>query len=380
MQIYDTKTLLPLNANNLSDAEGENIQIPIAPIKSLKFHRRLACHRSSSRRKKNERVVFKSGHFNLEKSKIFRYHVFPDVVTAFIEARWRWTLVYCILTYMFIWLFFSAVWWIIMYDHGDFEDGHLPDHLNSTWTPCIRQIYGFTSIFLFSVEVHTTVGYGSRTITLECPTAWLTMCFESILGTITQSFIVGVVFAKLTRPKNRAHTLIFSKNAVINQRNGEMCLSFRIGNTRKSRIIDVSVNAYLIRCVRSGDVLTEQIKLHLSVDSTENISFMFPISVVHRINESSPFYTLSAHDICNSKLEVLVVIEGVIESTGQPVQAKSSYIAQEILWGRRFVPVVNYSQGKHGFVIDYLNFDDCQRVDTPLCSAEKLNTITSTYY
>lgn len=265
------------------------------------------------------------------------------------------------------------VWWVILYSHGDLTENHMPHaNISTEWKPCVSEIYGFTSIFLFSIEIHTTIGYGSRTITLECPSAWLAMCLESIIGTITQSFIVGIVFAKLTRPKSRAKTLIFSKHAIINQRDCDLCLIFRVGNTRKSRIIDIRVHAYLIRCVNSGDLLNEQLKLSLSVNSAENVPFIFPISVVHVIDENSPFFTLSANDILKSRLEVVVVFEGVIESTGQPVQAKSSYIAREILWGHRFVQVIDYHRERQGYVVNFSKFDETIRINSPLCSAQIL--------
>lgn len=231
------------------------------------FIYRRSCRRFYSQRRA-ERIVSKSGWFNINKPKgFFKCFEFPDIVTIFVKARWRWTLLYCIFTYIFIWLVFAGVWYAILSLHGDLEPEHLPHASNETeWTPCVKEIYGFTSIFLFSIEIHTTIGYGTRTITLLCPSAIFTMCIESIIGTITQSFLVGIVFAKLTRPKNRAHTLVFSKNAIINQRDSHLCLSFRVGNTRKSRIISVSVHAFLIRCVTANKGLGEQIELKLSVD------------------------------------------------------------------------------------------------------------------
>ena len=292
---------------------------------------------------------------------------------GFIDVQWRWTLFYSILTYITIWLAFTGIWWVILELHGDFEPEHMPHVSNSSvWIPCVREIYGFTSLFLFSIEIHTTIGYGTRAITLECPSAMFTMCIESIIGTITQSFIVGIVFAKLTRPKNRAQTLLFSKNAIINQRDRFLRLIFRVGNTRKSRIIAGNVQAYLIR-YSTIDVLDDQIKLDLSMDSSENISFMFPVCAVHTINENSPFFSMSAADILKAEMEILVVFEGTIESTGQPVQVKSSYTTQEILWGHRFMDMVEYKKEKHGFVIDYSKFDETYSVNTPLCSAERLN-------
>lgn len=329
--------------------------------------------RRKSGRRKAGRVVSKTGHFNLEKWKKSKYHVFPDIVQAFIDAQWRWTLFYSILTYIIIWLAFTGIWWIILELHGDFEPEHMPHANNSSeWIPCVKEIYGFTSLFLFSIEIHTTIGYGTRVITLECPSAMFTMCIESIIGTITQSFIVGIVFAKLTRPKNRAQTLLFSKNAIINQRDRYLRLIFRVGNTRKSRIIAENVQAYLIRYSKI-DVLDDQIKLDLSMDSSENISFMFPVSAVHTIDENSPFFSMSASDILKADIEILVVFEGTIESTGQPVQVKSSYTTQEILWGHRFTDMFEYRKEKHGFVIDYSKFDETYSVNTPLCSAERLN-------
>lgn len=279
---------------------------------------------------------------------------------------------HCILTYIIIWLVFTGLWWIILDLHGDFEPEHMPHADNSSaWVPCVREIYSFTSLFLFSIEIHTTIGYGTRAITLECPSAMFTMCIESIIGTITQSFIIGIVFAKLTRPKNRAQTLLFSKNAIINQRDRNLRLIFRIGNTRKSRIIAGNVHAYLIR-YRNIDVMDDQIKLDLSMDSSENISFMFPVSAVHTIDKNSPFYSMSASDILKADVEILVVFEGTIESTGQPVQVKSSYTTQEILWGHRFIDMIEYRNDKHGFEINYSKFDDTNPVNTPLCSAEQL--------
>ncbi|XP_047024654.1 ATP-sensitive inward rectifier potassium channel 12-like [Helicoverpa zea] len=330
-------------------------------------------HKRKSGRRKFDRVVLKTGQFNFEKWKKSKYRVFPDIVQAFINAQWRWTLFYCILTYLIIWLTFTGVWWVILDLHGDLEPEHMPHVSNSSeWSPCVREIYGFTSLFLFSIEIHTTIGYGTRAITLECPSAMFTMCIESIIGTITQSFIVGVVFAKLTRPKNRAQTLLFSKNAIINQRDRNLRLIFRVGNTRKSRIIAGSVQAYLIR--RSAtDVLDDQIKLDLSMDSSENISFMFPVSAVHTIDKNSPFYLMSASDLLKADMEILVVFEGTIESTGQPVQVKSSYTTQEILWGHRFIDMVEYRKDKQGFVIDYAKFDETYSINTPLCSAERLH-------
>lgn len=49
------------------------------------------------------------------------------------------------------------------------------------------------------------------------------------------------------RPKKRAQTLLFSRNSVICHRDGIPCLMFRVGDMRKSHIIEAHVRAQIIR-------------------------------------------------------------------------------------------------------------------------------------
>lgn len=67
---------------------------------------------------------------------------------------------------------------------------------------------------------YSFIGYGNRYITEECPEAMFVMCVQCIMGVLIQAFMVGIVFAKLSRPKKRAQTLLYSRNAVICHRNG----------------------------------------------------------------------------------------------------------------------------------------------------------------
>lgn len=137
---------------------------------------------------------------------------------------------------------------------------------------------------------------------------------------LPQAFMVGIVFAKLSRPKKRTQTLLFSRNACLCLRDGEMCLLFRVGDMRKSHIIEAHVRAQLIRkrVTREGEVLPFfQYELDVGYDIGEDrIFFIWPMTIVHKINENSPLYDLSAHDLLREKFEIVVILEGVIESTG----------------------------------------------------------------
>ncbi|XP_047529350.1 G protein-activated inward rectifier potassium channel 3-like isoform X5 [Vanessa tameamea] len=337
-------------------------------------------HRHGASRRTRRRAILKNGECNILKSRISqrRLRFLQDMFTTLVDAQWRWTLLVFTLSFILSWLGFALIWWLIAFTHGDLEPDHLPPMQESTnWKPCVFNIFDFTSCFLFSIETQHTIGYGARTTTEECPEAIFIMCLQSIVGVMIQAFMVGIVFAKMTRPKHRTQTLLFSKYAVICQRDGELCLMFRVGDLRKSHIIGASVRAQLIRSrtTKEGELLSHyQTELELHADGCDsNLFFIWPITMVHRINADSPFYGVSAADILQEKFEIVVILEGTIESTGQTTQARSSYTTSELMWGHRFVPLVTYNRERQGYEVDYSKFEETTQVDTPLCSAKELD-------
>lgn len=136
----------------------------------------------------------------------------------------------------------------------------------------MNNIETFTSCLLYSIEVQTTIGFGFRMMTEDCAEGIFFMCFQSTYGLIMQAFMVGIIFAKMTRPKQRTQTLLFSKYAIINQRDGYLTLMFRIGDIRKSHIIGTSIRAQLIKPyqTREGEVIPQYIT-ELKVGTDTNV-------------------------------------------------------------------------------------------------------------
>lgn len=103
--------------------------------------------------------------------------------------------------------------------------------------------------------------------------------------------------------------------------------------------------------------------------------FIWPTTIVHRITKYSPLYNLSAQDMLKERFEIVVMLEGVVESTGMTTQARSSYLPSEILWGHRFVELVAFKKETGEYEVDYTLFNSTFEVDTPLCSAKNLDEI-----
>lgn len=58
-------------------------------------------------------------------------------------------------------------------------------------------------------------------------------------------------------------------------------------------------------------------------------------------------------ELNNQDLEIVVILEGIVESTGLTAQALWSYTNEEIIMDRRFVSMVSRRQGK--WEIDFAN-------------------------
>ena len=65
----------------------------------------------------------------------------------------------------------------------------------------------------------------------------IVVSLQAVLGCIIQAFMVGMVFSKLSRPRNRSKTIIFSNQATITMRNRRLCLIIRIGDLREDNFI-----------------------------------------------------------------------------------------------------------------------------------------------
>ncbi|XP_077142669.1 ATP-sensitive inward rectifier potassium channel 11 [Ranitomeya variabilis] len=316
------------------------------------------------------RFVAKDGTCNVSHKNIREQGRFLlDVFTTVVDLRWRHTLLIFTMSFLCTWLLFGMVWWLLAFAHGDL------DLHDGDFVPCVTSVQSFTAAFLFSIEVQVTIGFGGRMITEECPTAILILIVQNIVGLVINAIMLGCIFMKTSQAHRRAETLIFSKHAVIALRNGKLCFMLRVGDLRKSMIISATIRMQVVR--RSSSAEGEVLPLHqidIQMENPINSSGIFlvsPLIVCHTITKESPLYELSTAELTHHQdLEVIVILEGVVETTGITTQARTSYLADEILWGQRFVPIISEEDGR--YAVDYSKFGNTVTVPTPTCTARQL--------
>ncbi|CAI9590550.1 unnamed protein product [Staurois parvus] len=197
------------------------------------------------------------------------------------------------------------------------------------------------------------------------------LVIQSILGVIINSFMCGAILAKISRPKKRAKTITFSKNAVISKRGGKLCLLIRVANLRKSLLIGGHIYGKLLKTTVTPEgetIILDQVNIDFRVDAgNENLFFVSPLTIYHVIDKNSPFYEMSAETLLQHDFELVVFLDGTVEATSATCQVRTSYIPEEVLWGYRFAPIV--SKTKEGkYRVDFSNFGKTVEVETPHCA------------
>ncbi|KAI1901206.1 hypothetical protein AGOR_G00031910 [Albula goreensis] len=306
-----------------------------------------------------------------------------DLWTTFLDMQWRYKLFLFSATFAGTWFLFGLLWYLVALVHGDLLEMDPP----SNHTPCVMQVQTLTGAFLFSLESQTTIGYGFRCITEECPIAILLLILQLVITMVMEIFITGTFLAKVARPKKRGETVKFSQHAVVSSHEGRPCLMIRVANMRKSLLLGCQVTGKLLQTSQTQEgetVRLDQRNVPFQVDTSSDSPFLIlPLTFYHVIDDSSPLrawvnLSLRAVGPCLSLLiicggwtdpeladfELLVIMSATVEPTSATCQVRTSYLPDEILWGYEFPPVVSLSpSGK--YVADFSFFDKVAKTKTP---------------
>ena len=128
---------------------------------------------------------------------------------------------------------------------------------------------------------------------------------------------------------------------------------FRVGNLRSSLIVQCRIRAKFVknRQTMEGEFIplmqtdmnvgfdTGADKLFLvtvSLSKSKQSANFQPLIVCHEINEKSPLWEMSEEEISQKHFEIIVILEGIVESTGMICQARTSYLNTETKWVNGF--------------------------------------------
>jgi inward rectifier potassium channel len=218
-------------------------------------------------------------------------------------------------------------------------------------------IHDFMDCFFFSVQTVTTVGYG-----ILHPTSYATnllAALESLFGWMAFAVLTGLLYGRFSKP---TAYLLFSKNAVVAPYKDGQALMFRLAPYKNNTLTEAEVLLNVsFRLHENGKVVNKFFPLPAEISKISALSLNW--TVVHPINEHSPFYGMCKEDYSINQTEIMVFIKAFDEHFSNTVQQRTSYTADEILHGAKFKQMFRQSDDRKTTVLELNKLDDTELIN-----------------
>ncbi len=212
----------------------------------------------------------------------------------------------------------------------------------------------FWDAFFFSVQTIGTLGYG--VMAPQSFYAHVVVTIETFFGLVNLAIGTGLIFARFSRPTAR---ILFSRVAVIAPFEGVPTLMFRAANRRRNQILEAEVMVNFVRHTVTREGMDMRRFDDLTVMRSRSPLFALSWTVMHPIDDASPLYGATPESLAEAQAEIVVVISGTDETYSQRIHARYSYLAEDILWDRRFVDILTITpDGRR--IVDYGLFHDVE--------------------
>lgn len=224
----------------------------------------------------------------------------------------------------------------------------------------------FWEVYFFSAQTLTTVGYGR--VNPMGFGASAVASLEALVGLMSFAIITGILYARFSKAPS---ILIFSKKAVVApftwQGQEITGLMLRIANLYNSSLMNMHAQVSVsLLDFDSLDATGQPIRRFLALGLERDMITFFPSSwtIVHPIDENSPFYGMTQADFEKSLPEVMILLSGFDETFDQNVFSRYSYSLDEIEWGAKFIKIFGFdTEGQATVDLGHLDTFEKKKID-----------------
>ena len=226
----------------------------------------------------------------------------------------------------------------------------------------------FGEAYFFSAQTFTTVGYGR--ISPHGFAASSIAAVEALVGLLSFAIATGLFYGRFSKPKAYMR---FSDNAVIAPFKDGIALMMRVATFKNNNLSDVEakVSAGLM-IEENGKMSNKFFQMELEYSKVNTLSLSW--TIVHPINEESPFYKFTAADFENTNGEIIVYLKAFDDMFSNTVVDRTSYTLKEIIMGAKFVPMYHRDEENKRTVLDLEKINTFNKVDISFAFAVDENT------
>ena len=293
------------------------------------------------------RFINKDGSFNMRKEGLpvwERYSIFHSMLNM---PRWKFISL-IIIFYLSVNVVFTVLYYLIGAE--EFQ-GMIAQ----------TQWQKFKEIYFFSTETFTTVGYGR--VNPVGDAANFLASIEAISGFLFLAVFTGLMYGRFSKPKSY---LIFSDHALVSPYQDKTALMFRFVSYKDNHVLtDVEVKVSIgLQVTENGNALYKFYTLDLERQRVDSLPMNF--TVVHPIDDHSPFYGFGEEDMRIADVELYVLVRGFDDVYSNIVLQRTSYTFKEIKFNVKFVPMYKESDDKNTTIVELHKLNEYIEVKQPL--------------
>lgn len=304
--------------------------------------------RSASR----DRAMNKDGTFNVVRTGEPRFRNY-EFYHRLITMSWTKFIVLIFAAYAIVNFLFAVIYYLMGAEKLSMDTSHMHEGEK------------FMEVFFFSSQTLTTLGYGR--IAPVGPLASTISAIEAMIGLLGFALATGLLYGRFSRPQAK---LMYSQNAVVAPYRGITGLMFRLTNMRRNQLIEVEIDVN----VGYTDPETKT-RTFINLPLERKKINLFPTSwtIVHPINEESPFHNRTQQELEAMNIEIFVLLKAFDDTFSQTVYSRTSYRASELVYGAKFLPM--FSQREDGkTLLDLRLINSMEKAELPaLVSQERLS-------
>ncbi len=271
-----------------------------------------------------------------------RFSIYHELLAI---KRWKFLLI-IFLFFVIINVAFSSIYLLIGIEHlGGVIIG--------------SALHNFGEVFFFSAQTFTTVGYG-RINPIGIMTS-MVAAIEAMLGLLSFALATGLLYGRFARPQAY---LKYSRNALFSPYKNGVAVMVRMAPYKNNHLTEAEVKLTLAMKV-TEDGITENKFFNMPVEIAKVNTLTFNWTVVHAINENSPFYNLSKEDLLNASAEILVFVKAFDESFSNIVVSRTSYLATEFVFGAKFKVMYHRSEDDSKTILEMDRLDEFEFMPLP---------------
>jgi len=240
-----------------------------------------------------------------------------DIFKYLVEISWTWFFTILFVGYIIFNLIFSLI-----YTYFGTENILGIDPENGSV---------FFQTFFFSIQTFTTVGYG--TLAPLGIATQIVASIEAFVGFLSFSLATGLLYGRFSRPRSK---IKFADNFVFSKYEQGHSFKFKLTNLRDVVLQDVEAKIITMfnKENENGQLVRTYYELPITLPKIDIMSLTW--TLVHKIDEESPFWNKSKEEIISQHPEFLIFVNGFDEIYSERTRARKSYVVKDILWNKNF--------------------------------------------